>query len=514
MKKTSTPLNLIKYFTFVFVSMALTSCNLSKMDGLVPSEWTHIPEKGALVKSGSEEKLGVEVQKIFSDYSESFNNLPEEKIGLSENKTKTVKPVDWVPWHLALISADFGISSEGVFGALVGAGTASVRATWKRNEAQKTQPPPHLTPFSSVSKSSVSAGESSFAMPTSFAAENPPEHSEVKLMGFASKKSVDSQIESIIEKSLKDKKVTNEDQFRKTVRKVADDFRDMALALNVLSIEKTQFRPSAFRLEITIGADGQVTPVIGVGGSVFLRFDWIIDRHESDHFKNFNPINHRWSKPALKLIQFANSIAPDIDAVKDSVPEIKKAGFEMSYVRAGLVFSASYDFAVASVEGEAVASIKFGDNGGEGGCEDPDGDGDCHNSLMQQGFKLTDYLSDKGLLDSTSLADGIPLVKRVNPTQLALSGFNTSIGTLSDAKVGDGSDTLKSTIIPHKRLQAGLKRAMKLSSFFLKHAAKAKPGKWKLDEIETEFELSLTGSVGLASVGAGAELAIEFERKN
>ena len=66
--------------------------------------------------------------------------------------------------------------------------------------------------------------------------------------------------------------------------------------------------------------------------------------------------------------------------------------------------------------------------------------------------------------------------------------------------------------IPHDKIQAGLKRAISFSSFFTSHASALGSG-WKIKELETEFDLSLSGTVGFATVGGGGELEFEFEHQ-
>jgi hypothetical protein len=477
-------------FTTVFIAAAclLSACSKSAPSnempshsgrGPVPESWYKLPEEGASLELGSLPELGQDVDHLFAAQAAA---LPHQD-PMADTTPGGDKPVDWVPWHLAILSSDFALAANGVFGALLYSGSADVQVNWVRANAllnaSKLKTPIHSKLVS-----------------------------DLVIRGTATRKEVSRQLEPVIKAALAGGTIKNEANFRNSVLKAADDFRITAAQLNSVGKMDSQFPPSAFRLEMAFNAQGNLTPTTALGGTVNLRFDWIVP---DSSFAN-TPTGHTAEHSPLgdALLRFAKSMAPDIEAAAHSVQSLQTKNYGLSSIRIGLGLTAQGNIGIAQGQASALGSIIFGDNDEEGGCFDPDGDGDCHNH--------PDHLAANMVSLATPDDDGIALI-RPSPKPFTLkfaADHNVAFERQAhrfpvavNAVQGQENTVFK---IPHDKFQAGLRKAIEISSFFTDHAATIN-GDWKIQEIETEFDLSITGTTGLVTLQGTGELELEFEHK-
>lgn len=401
--------------------------------GPVPESWYKLPEQGAATEAGSLDRLGHDVDNLFAAQARA---LPAPAAA-TDTTPPADHPADWVPWHLAVMSTDFALTTQGVFGALLVGGAAG--------EEKK-------------------------------------------------------QLEPVVRAALATGSIKNESRFRANLQNAADSFRLTAAQLNQLGTTPGRFPLSAFRLEVAFEADGQVTPVIGVGGTLKLRFDWIVpDKKQA--VATTEAVQH--TPLGDGLVQLVRGLGPDIDAAVASAAPVTQAGYKLAGVRVGVGLTASGTVGLVNGSASAMGSVIFGDNEEEGGCHDPDGDGDCHNHHGTAEIAAIPAVDD----------GGIPLLKAAPATgdlQLAARNGVAVVlkNPLAQNKPGDGV-IFK---IPHDRFRAGMRKAIGISSFFTKHAAAVK-GDWVIKELSTEFDVSLTGTTGLVTLQGTGELELEFEHK-
>jgi hypothetical protein len=65
-------------------------------------------------------------------------------------------------------------------------------------------------------------------------------------------------------------------------------------------------------------------------------------------------------------------------------------------------------------------------------------------------------------------------------------------------------------LIKPEAFRKGLKKAIKMGSYFARMGLASESSSWKLDEVETEFEVALQGTLGVVTVESEAHLALEF----
>jgi hypothetical protein len=439
--------------------------------GPVPESWYKLPEQGAATEAGSLDRLGHDVDNLFAAQARA---LPAPAAA-TDTTPPADHPADWVPWHLAVMSTDFALTTQGVFGALLAGGSADVAARWARRDAIP-QAVRYTTPA------------------------HDRRASDLVIRGTATADDVKKQLEPVVRAALATGSIKNESRFRANLQNAADSFRLTAAQLNQLGTTPGRFPLSAFRLEVAFEADGQVTPVIGVGGTLKLRFDWIVpDKKQA--VATTEAVQH--TPLGDGLVQLVRGLGPDIDAAVASAAPVTQAGYKLAGVRVGVGLTASGTVGLVNGSASAMGSVIFGDNEEEGGCHDPDGDGDCHNHHGTAEIAAIPAVDD----------GGIPLLKAAPATgdlQLAARNGVAVVlkNPLAQNKPGDGV-IFK---IPHDRFRAGMRKAIGISSFFTKHAAAVK-GDWVIKELSTEFDVSLTGTTGLVTLQGTGELELEFEHK-
>ena len=64
--------------------------------------------------------------------------------------------------------------------------------------------------------------------------------------------------------------------------------------------------------------------------------------------------------------------------------------------------------------------------------------------------------------------------------------------------------------IDRSRLRKGLSKAVRIGAFFAKGAAQAKVGKWKISEISTEYDASISGALGLVTASGQGIVELVF----
>lgn len=461
-------------------------CEWDSTLGPLPTDWFQLPELGGSQSEGSLTELASTVDGLFAAHTRALEMQGTSTSGKFNPRAN--QPRDMVPWRLAAYKADFAVSTTGVFGALVGDGSAAVAAKWQRIESE-------------ASKAKFRQAPALLKQDRRSAKSRP----QLLIRGMASGAQVRRQLEPSIRAALASGKIKNETRFRQTVNSVAENFRSMARALSAMQTRKSgflgshsEYLPSAYRLEFAVGAEGQLTPIYGVGGEIVLRFDWIVTN------KAIAAGRAGALTPAAKALQgFVTSVAPDINAAAQASP-LGQNGFRLSKIMLALVLNASYDIGVASVNGEMVGAIVFGENDHEGGCYDPDNDGDC----------LTGVVPALPIAEAQD--DGITLVRHATSEMLRTQRETVlGDGLLADQEAPianfDAGGDLSSIKISHRRFRSGLTKAIGMASFFAERASHVRGEHWQMKSIETEFSLSLTGSFGLATVGGGVEVELEFE---
>jgi hypothetical protein len=448
--------------TSIFLAMILlTGCHSAER--LVPEDWYRLPENGG---SGGtlgvpSDRFGGSVEKLFEAYSTALEPLE----GSSAASVPARTPVDWVPWRLAGLSTDFALTVDGTFGALLAEGVASVTATWLKDD--------------DLGASSALASERG-------------RKSNLVIRGTATPDQVARELEPTIRAALSTGRFRDEGALRRNVLAAASDFRAVAGQLSSLKALGSSFAPTAFRLEIGVNGDGQITPVLAVGAEINLRFDWMIQYGDSGALADEVP----QSELGRNLETFVRAVAPDLDAAAAEARKVESDGYAFESVRIEIGPQANGTIGIASGGVNVMGGITFGSDRAD--CYDPDGDGDCHQPPHP---KLVSAESEGSiaLIDSNPKPEHLSYASSIGAPFAALKGPLPQAGVVYQ--------------ISHRKFREGIRKAVRMGQFFAHHAAKARHGKWRISEIESEFDLSLSGTVGLVTVGGTGELELEFIHK-
>ncbi|MGZ3774777.1 MAG: hypothetical protein ACXVCY_13210 [Pseudobdellovibrionaceae bacterium] len=426
----------------------------------IPEDWYTNPEDGTA--------------KVTASF---FPTLPWSKKGKMENLVKSIFEVNrssvetamdkqttpatgsstipnWTPWHLESFTTELSVVSSGLIGVLTGKGTATALAYWRR-AAEKTAAPKNF------------AENENDSVPT-LAAENISDDSSLK-----------KEMEPIIKSALATGKIKDEGSFRRNMESAAVDFYNL-----VTGLEQTQdlkWFVSGFRVEFSVSASGTLTPAVpitSVGGDVRVRFDWKRLAHKNQSAKF--AFSKTQNKLQLSLQDLVTNLAQDFGAAFDEDSQMK--GFKPYLLRIGLGFTASGTVGVAKSSASAVAYLTLSQN-----VKDP------ASSVVR-------------LVPS---AAPLLLIEQ-NPSQAHLDfAANNFIPVATDAKRAQAVYS-----IDRGNFRKGLKKAIKMSHFFVAAGSKADSKKWKLYQMKTSFEFSITGTVGLVKYGGASSADMAFYNMN
>jgi hypothetical protein len=204
---------------------------------------------------------------------------------------------------------------------------------------------------------------------------------------------------------------------------------------------------SRFRLDIGIDASGKVTPVTSVGVESRFRFEW----HRIMKKTAENSPNKPLPSVDRGVYEFVTHLAEDLVELSAEAEPLQKLGFEAHTFRVGIGHSTEGNIGIAKSKASVTGHIYF----------------------------ATDVKK--------------PVVNPPNkPGTVVVLTSEKSVLKLDRGK-----------------FRKGLRKAMKISHFFARGAAQGK-GKWKVYELKTGFDLSVSGSVGLVTVGGTGTTEIAF----
>lgn len=430
----------------------------------LPQEWYINPEdqeehqlqpmlKLPWTKKAKMEKL---VKTIYQTNRASVEGASKNKSTVTGNKDIP----NWTPWHLEAFTTELAVMNSGLIGVLTGKGTATVQAYWRKQEPKTTK--------SIEEKHSTMLFEENDAFDSLNAEE------------ISNEDSFTRELEPIIKSVLSTKKVKDELAFRRNIETAAHDFMDL---INSFQTEtKSKWWVSGVRLEFSVSASGKLVPaapVVSVGGDVRVRFSWKRIKQKNSIAK----LTPRQVKSPLqnKIQNFVTTLTRDLDEALDENLD----GFKPYAFRIGLGFTASGNVGIAKSSASAIASVSFATD-----------------------VKAPVVRSKP--MDASAAISPLLLVENKPSDRHIQFATNNAIPFSLEKNNARAVFT-----IDNGKFKNGLKKAVKMASLFVKAGKSASSAKWKLYQIKTGFDLSITGDVGLAKYGGvtSAELAfynIEF----
>ena len=260
-----------------------------------------------------------------------------------------------------------------------------------------------------------------------------------------------------------------ESTFRANLFQHGEKFRNFCQLLSSVDSSNTGWKVDGLQLQFTVTAYGDVTPVAGVGGAFNLFFDW--QKPEGDA----PPMGA--TPQSKKLNQFTTLIADEISNALVETPDVKDLGLSLQAFQVGVALGADGDVGVAAASATIQGKIIF-------------------KKSEPTNIKSTLVGQDDGAVNFIGA--------RAKPEHLAYAKSN-----------GIPFQRFRNGIvyrIQRHKFRKGLKRALKMASYFGKKAIEADTDKWKLNEIEAELDISIGGEFTIATVNGTGQAVLTFGR--
>lgn len=462
-----------KNLSLTLIALMLTVSCAKKPEALMPNSvpkfWYNSDTDNTI--PGDEEKVVDPVetkalaQTIDTILNENASALEEGDAEIQNLSTEVAqnnegKPKDWVPWRAEYFMTDLSLSGSGLIGALTSKGTSTVRAYWRRQgPVQKDNK--NLEP-------NASSEESTSLDPV------------VVVQYDSSAEQMLQQLNPAVNAAVLTGKIKDTPEFRKNLLQAAQDFQTIALSIPQ-STEELPWWVSRFRLDFSVDAAGKVEPVV-IGSEVRFRFEW----HRIHKLKPINLPLEAFTERQLNirksLQEFIVGTAHDLGNAFESH---EKAGFKAHQMRIGLGVSAKGDIGVVKGSAGIVGQIYFTRN--------------VNRPIVRPHSFM-----------STEKENPILVIER-NPTpaHLHFAVKNKIAFETSSTKSSNGFAEVIYKL-DRQKFRKGITKAAKIGLFFAERAAKTHFKSWKIYELRTAFDASVSGSLDLVTLAGSATAQISF----
>lgn len=405
----------------------------------LPKAWYTLPENG-----------GVDAGEPNADVAESAQTAFRAHVrALDASESADTAAIHPTPWHLDGMIVDFSVSTGGVFGVLLGGGTATVKTTWN-----KIKPGSRLTPVLQT-KSPV-----------------------MKIAAATTTQDLEQQLEPVIRAAVSSGTVRDETTLRKNLRLQGDHFITLCHAMDTVKTKATWYVDS-LQLQLTFNALGKVMPTIGVGGALTVYLDW--QKPESAAQVSQTP-----TALSRNLNQFVQTIAEEIPLALGEGKDLAAKGWELSQFQVGMAVTGAGDIGIIAIGGSMNAKLIFAK------------DGTSTPASVAPAVASGPYVN---LLSSAPKSDHLAYAAKV--------GVAFDRTTLADGS-GDPSPEGIVYHIPRDKFKSGLQKAIQMGSYFAGLAKREDTANWKLAIFESEFDLSIGGGSALANVTVMGEIVLDF----
>lgn len=451
-----------KIICFVFFSLFYFQ-SYAETSGLgyLPESWYKLPEdRSTMIPKSLRLKKENEGEKLKSVSGSIQNILYSNEKALNEIKEK-----EGERWYLDNIRTQLAVGASGLVGIMTMKGSGSVRLYWKPKKVTIEKP---------VSPSTNSlASEYDLAFST-----------EMK------KEEVVKTLEPVIEHALASGRIKKREKFKRNLSQAATEFHSIVSGSQNYS-QGSNWYVNGFMVEIYVTASGDVTPFAEVGAELRIRFIWIrVRKKQSDLIpKSLVPRaeNKLLTNTRSKLTGFLSNMIQDLDLA--SREQIDKTSFELEKFRVGVGVGVKGSIAAAKVKSRVYFYVMFRRS------------------------------KNKSIVKSLNRDKGesfISIVSNRNENEMRYAKqHNIPFEIESVPKSLRNKKATTSVIykIKRKHFRKGLIKAYKMTNYFAKEVAEKPRKKWYVYHVETHFELSMTGGLGLASLTGVAAARMNFYKR-
>lgn len=424
----------------------------------LPASWYELPENASSPAGGETfhaptGAADLAVQRVFDATVAPLTGDSATSSLASAVAAPAVHPKDWMPWHLDGMVPYFAVSQGGVFGALLYGGTESVKGTWQyKRDAQPVN----------VVRAKHKAS--------------------IKVTGETSLADLEKQLEPTVQMAVRSGAVRDEATLRANLRKSAAQFLEMSRTLDSVKFTSGWY-VDGLQLNLVVTASGQITPTLGVGGAINVYYDWTKapSAASPDAAVASTPVNR-------ELADLVKTVAALIPQAASEADGLKNDGFGLDMIQLGLGATAGGTIGIVSASGGAIGRVIF----------------------------KRDMATNAVLAAEPTQLGTVNLIGRApSAQQLAFakaSGIPFAASSVSPQSLGQAPEVVYR--VPGERLRAGLRKAIRMASYFTGKAKRAPAGHYQLNQLEAEFDTSLGGDLKLAVVNGIGQFVLDFDRVN
>jgi len=385
---------------------------------------------------------------------------------------KDGKPKDWVPWRAEYFMTDLSLTASGLIGALTFKGTSTVRAFWR-----KQGPKPSL--MNQDDEPIVAQEETTNSEPVVLVTEQSSPEEMVK------------QLEPAIHAAVATGKINDTPVLRKNLLQTAKEFQVIATSIPTTT-DELPWWVSRFRLDFMVDAAGRVEPVGMVGGEVRFRFEWHrIKKVTPDSNKSLMILSEREQKLRKSLKEFITATVIDIN---DAFENHHKFGFKAHQVRMGVGVSVKGNIGVVKGSAGVVGQIYF-----------------TRHIEKPKVYPLPEKTMNLAMSEESPI-----LIIERNPSQEHLKYATQNKLMLENNTSDENENGLEEAVyrLERKKFRKGLQKAAKIGAYFAKRASLAKVKSWKIYELRTGFDASISGGLDLVTIVGSATAQISMFNEN
>lgn len=417
------------------------------------------------------------------------------KAPLPTTKPNNDKPKDWVPWRAEYFMTDLSLTGSGLIGMLAFKGTSTVRAFWRRQG-----PAPGSTDFNKTASDKHSENTSTPPEAVDDASANA--EPTIMVTDSSTPQELVKQLEPAINAAVATGKIKDTPVLRKNLLEAAKDFQMIATSIPNTD-EDLPWWVSRFRLDFMIDAAGRVEPVGMVGGEVRFRFEWHRIQRVTSTAASFSAqktivpldLSEKQSKLRESLKDFVLTTAQDINA---AFAEHTVFGFKAHQVRMGIGISVKGNIGLIKGSAGVVGQIYF--------------------TRHTERPKLYP-IPEKEKIYAHTLSQAHPstplliIEKKPTPEHLRFATQNKMLLETSepDDEGGFGEAIYR---LERDRFLKGLQKAAMISAYFAKRATQSQFKNWKVYELRSAFDASISGGFDLVTIVGSATAQVSMFNTN
>lgn len=459
-----------------FLNAAIAETNVP--ENQLPKDWVMSPEDQthanfeaqSLFTDIREKLLSGVLGRIFNANLQVVDSIPEQKpMAWPGSRREPLR--DEAPWHLEAFTTELAVYASGLLGALTLKGQPAVQVYWKK---QGPKPTPN---------------------PMAFKAEQDEEVLTYSLNEDVTDENLVRELEPMVKAALVSGKVKDENEFRGQVHQAAKEFRYLVSGLNTTS--NTQWWLSTFRFDLMVGASGKLlpAPVLTTGGDLRLRFDWArmkksVPTRLNSIAKPSGPyiLTNYLDKARQDLQDFMIGMEKDLDYAFAKVPATE--GLKAYNFRIALGITVKGNLGAVKGSASAFGHLIFANN------------------ISAPKTYPVPKANLLAMEEEVEQLAPLYIIERNTPEK----HIQYATANMIPYKIDDNKEAYFK--VDRKAFRKGLMRAVKIGQWFAKKGAQAESRKWKMYQLKSSFDLSISGNIEVVSIGGTVAAEMSFYNMN